>query len=772
MSDYNSNDLKSVLVYIKDKFGLDVYIKQGRVPALLSDLAPNLESERRMLERMSRLGMLKEFFTNINADEGIKKRLISKIMFQLIYSEYIRPSVAAAYLRILTIVFEWDIDIEIPEEFSIEKMRFDGERYMQEAQTGDFLMGQKAFNAEKFDEARSLFGRAYERRNILAGVCLGEIYYLGKGFKRDFDIAIPLFMEGMNNGCPLGAAWLADAYRTGKGVPQDRRKATDLFDSYKDALEAMCVCGSTGAQYFYGFYLLYGFLCNEDKEKALYWLEKAMKAGHIGAGTQIAKIYLYGWGCEQDTQKAINILENYSETTNVSAHYELGKIYNDGKYCEPDYKKALELLLFAAEHGVPAAQTLVGNIYYYGHGIDKDLQKAYEWYSKSADNGDVDACGQLGAIYLSKTTNTKSDNEYDELVKKAMHYYIIAANAGNASAQYNVGKLYLQEYKKYRLAKRYLEMSAVQNNCLAQKELAHLYLGNYGYNNISKYVYWIKCAAEHGDAESQRILGETYIQPLFPNDNSEAVKWLTRAAKQKDIQAIAILAKIYATVEEYKDIDKTRSYLTRAEQLLTEAESEGRVLINEHKKIADIYYEVFTDKSNRQVAFDHYCRVLSFGQRDVVYDLGWMYFINGYQSSFLNLNTEELMAIIKEEEEKSKSSNLAYLLGLIYYGGRIVPESKAEAEKWYLKSIEKGSVSARCKLAQYYIKEQYQYVKGFKLIEQAYRFGSLEGTRLLGLCYRDGIGVKRNRRMAKALLREAADKGDTGAIEELKMFIF
>lgn len=56
MAVYDSSDLKSVLAYIKDRFGLEVFNKPGRVPALLSDLAPSLKNDRIMLERLSQIG--------------------------------------------------------------------------------------------------------------------------------------------------------------------------------------------------------------------------------------------------------------------------------------------------------------------------------------------------------------------------------------------------------------------------------------------------------------------------------------------------------------------------------------------------------------------------------------------------------------------------------------------------------------------------------------------------------------------------------------------
>ena len=163
MATYDSNDLRSVLAYIKDRFGLDVFSKPGRVPALLSDLAPGLKNERTMIERLSRLGILADLADNISETDSVQKRIISRSMAQLIQSEFIRPSIAAAYISIIADVFEWKVQVDIPRETTEEKVKFDSERYMKESQDRDFLMGKKASDeecAESGNRQRTVFAQS------------------------------------------------------------------------------------------------------------------------------------------------------------------------------------------------------------------------------------------------------------------------------------------------------------------------------------------------------------------------------------------------------------------------------------------------------------------------------------------------------------------------------------------------------------------------------------------------------------------------------------
>lgn len=370
MSEYNPSDLTSTLVYIKNRFGTEVFSKRGRVPALVSDLAPSLKNDRVMLERMSRLGILGEFVSISKADDSTKKRLISKTMTLLTHSEYIRPAIAATYLSVLVDVFEWNIKVEIPKESSVEKMKFDSARYLRESMDREYLLAKKAMNEDRFDEARLLLSKCYGAGNILAGVNLGEIYYSGYGCEKDYKKAVQLFVDGMSQGNPLGAEWLATAYKWGRSVPKDKNKAMEIYESCCDALLDMCACGCADAQYVYGFDMLYGNFTSDNYEQALRWLTRAMEAGHKRAGVNVAKMYLNGWGCEQDTKKAIDLLKGYSNASIKDANFELGKIYYHGTYTERDYSKALYYFRKAAKMGHANAQDYVGDIYYFGNSVE------------------------------------------------------------------------------------------------------------------------------------------------------------------------------------------------------------------------------------------------------------------------------------------------------------------------------------------------------------------------------------------------------------------
>lgn len=544
MPEYNNTDLNSTLKYIKERFGFSAFTTSGRLAALVSDLAPGLKSERVMLERMSRLGIVQEIAQSVAEDAGTKQRIIQKSMTVLTNTEYIRPAIAAEYLKVLVSVFDFGIEVVVPKESNVEKMKFDLQRYLQESQDRDFIMAQKAYTSEDYVNAQLLYSKAYGKGNVLAGVCLGALSYSGTGCPRDYSKAVRFFVDGMERRCPLGAEWLAEAYRNGKGVPKDKEKANEIYDSCVEALEKMCAAGCKEAQYVYGFDLLYGSYSEVNENKAYFWLEKAMKAGYVSAGVEVAKIYIYGWGKEKDEKKGVELLESYSYSGNKKAHFELGKLYYLGKAKEQNYQEAKKHFLISAQKGHATSQSYLGDIFYYGYGTTKDYQGAKRWYDLAAEQGSISANRSLGFMYL-------DGQDVGQDKDKAFGYFKFAADNGDACSQYMLHIFYFgdEKYQDYSKGKEYLEKSSEQGYILAQKYLAKcLVSASFMDEDDQEFVFWIKKAAEQGDAEAQRILGEAYIrlenEAVLPVSVQDALNWLNKAAEQKDIEAYTILASI------------------------------------------------------------------------------------------------------------------------------------------------------------------------------------------------------------------------------------
>ncbi len=177
-------------------------------------------------------------------------------------------------------------------------------------------------------------------------------------------------------------------------------------------------------------------------------------------------------------------------------------------YYEGDRKGAIEQLRRAADNGHPIAQWKLGRIYQTGDGVPVNDVKAFEFYNEVANNHADDSPSSpraafvassfvaLGTYYLKGIDNTAIRPN----VQKAREIYTYAASYfGDADAQFNLGRLYLDPKSSER----------------DPKQAAR----------------WLRVAARKGHAGAQALLG----QLLFSGDDdvprrpAQGLMWLTVA---------------------------------------------------------------------------------------------------------------------------------------------------------------------------------------------------------------------------------------------------
>jgi exopolysaccharide production negative regulator len=168
---------------------------------------------------------------------------------------------------------------------------------------------------------------------------------------------------------------------------------------------------------------------------------------------------------------------------------------------------ALSSLQYAAEGGHPVAQWKLGQMYANGDGVAQDNLRAFDYFSKIAnahaeDNPSApeaaivaNAFVALGRYYLDGIPNTrvKADPERArEMFSYAASYF------GNAEAQYN---------------------------------LARLYLDGVGIPRDPKYgVRWLGLAAQKGQHQAQALLGQMLFNGVnLQRQAARGLMWLTLA---------------------------------------------------------------------------------------------------------------------------------------------------------------------------------------------------------------------------------------------------
>ena len=182
--------------------------------------------------------------------------------------------------------------------------RFDIKRYMAEKSNKDYRYGCMELNKGNFGNAfktfeRLAFSALYDKFkivNVLAGIKLAEMYYLGDGVKVSEFSAAQILVSLIPYNNPLVFAWISELFRF--AIPdltkEDKLLSKKIFQKCYKELNAMAMKGNPDALYFVGFNLLFGINCVGDTHKGLYYLSKAAEAGNIRAKVQVDLICIYG----------------------------------------------------------------------------------------------------------------------------------------------------------------------------------------------------------------------------------------------------------------------------------------------------------------------------------------------------------------------------------------------------------------------------------------------------------------------------------------------
>ena len=154
--------------------------------------------------------------------------------------------------------------------------------------------------------------------------------------------------------------------------------------------------------------------------------------------------------------------------------------------------------------------------------------------------------------------------------KKAYDIWLPLAKAGNAEAQFRVGRLYQREElvsRDINLIKYWYEASANQNHEFATFNLGKMYaLGTDVEMDFERAHSLLMVGANSGDVSSQKMLGILFaITETAHRDFSLAYKWLYIALRNGDIGTMVTIEKlnVFASVDErHEGIEKMREWLS------------------------------------------------------------------------------------------------------------------------------------------------------------------------------------------------------------------
>lgn len=249
--------------------------------------------------------------------------------------------------------------------------------------------------------------------------------------------------------------------------------------------------GNADAQYDVGF----SAFIAEKYEEAVFWLEKAVAQNHPASMLIMAEMLSQG-NCAvvKDESKAFQYYKKSAELGNLLSMYRVGRCYYFGQGTAIDYQLAFRWFDQARQYGCNEMWFELGNCYLHGNGVTKDVAKAIELYQAGVDKQDCNHCRlRLGQIV--------ADNElpcYDPAMATKQLEAVVNIDDFRADAAYTLGMMYLR-MKDGTNAMRWLDMAADAGSASGQYNLGVIYFnGEFASKDLERAEHYFALAARNG----------------------------------------------------------------------------------------------------------------------------------------------------------------------------------------------------------------------------------------------------------------------------------
>jgi uncharacterized protein len=486
----------------------------------------------------------------------------------------------------------------------------------------------------------------------------GECYEFGKHVEQNFEQALVLYQQAMDEGDPRAYFRMAQWYQTEKKLPQALRAyyegAIRGHEQSKQSLKALAEDGDADAALFRGHVEVAG----SHWEAAMGWYRTAVCLGskyalgellkhsvsNQNACFQLAQMYefdMYESGKNKDEDegedkdedkeednggsspqmvKAVQFYEQASQLGESRASFRLGQLFEPGeekKDIKPERLKSYRYYARAARQHHPQAQShleplasagdvdaqyALGFHYYHEEG---DISQAADWCVKAHRQGHLQALAYLMQTKFDAPLCLRIARQYDAddiYLPQALKFYQSASQLGEPQASFRLGQWYEtgNEDCKPDFTKScdFYLLAMKQKHPQAKAQLEHL--------------------AATGHAEAQYTMG--YHICHKEGDVAQAARWCVKADMQGHQQATNYLthtrfnARVCLQIARQYEVSKTDP----AESLLKALAFYSRVA-RKGDPAAALWLAQFHEvdhpgmKRDPQQAFDYY---LQAAQRD------------------------------------------------------------------------------------------------------------------------------------------------------------
>jgi TPR repeat protein len=423
-------------------------------------------------------------------------------------------------------------------------------------------------------------------------------------------------------------------------------------------------------------------------------------------------LYYNGIIIEKDIHEAFKLFSKASEYNYHIALVYLSKCYQLGIGTEVNIQLAIICLNNAIENNSICGQLYLGNLYEDGTaGKNVDLNKAFYWYEKAANNGNLSALYHLGKCY-------QFGKGIEKNLSKAFEIYKKSAEQENINAQFSLGRCYYRgigtdtdHVKAFELFK----IAAEEGNYnRAQNNFGFLHENGIGTKkDLGKAFQWYHKAAENGNEIAQYNLGEYYeLGTGVEKDEVKAFEWYKKSADNNFLYAKFLLGYCYVSgIGTEVNKEKGLELFNEVTQINTERYDYDEKSINILDKMCYWYQKAAEDDSkvalynlgkccelegilqNKVRAFGFYKKSADQGFVDAQYKVGYCY-DHGIGVNMDKKKAFDLYKIAAKEDNCDAQKSLAFL----YEQGDGTEKSIEKAIYWYEKAVKNGCHEAKERL--------------------------------------------------------------------------
>ncbi len=405
-------------------------------------------------------------------------------------------------------------------------------------------------------------------------------------------------------------------------------------------------------------------------------------------------------------------INDMADMCNRAVWVENGKIIRDGKAKDicAEYQNKMssspEIIADLAEAGVAESQYELAIMYRDGTNFGKSEELYKEWMKKAADQGHTLAQVEYADILLG------GGNEDD--ISEAMNLYQSAANKGN-----NDARMKIASFRKN------------TDDDDLRTEIKKIFLK----------------MAEGGDPINQFRCADYLLKTAWTNeDRKEAFGWFIKSANGGYYPALYQIA-----IMQRDGIGTTKNY-EEMENSLKIASDFGH--LPSIILLADLYMQGKTVPKNEPLAFKLYLKGAKAGNGKCQYQVATMY----KDGTGTEINLEESDKWFNIFSDNSNTINNMWLADWIKLNNCY---DRTFIDELYSRSANGGNSISLSNVINLNTLVDKECMEQMKLMENMATCGNLDAIRRMGNYYYDGIGVKRDYRMAVKWYEKAAILGDS-----------